>query len=90
MIPQTNVRNLMLRADVVEAVKAGKFQIYSVGSIDEGIEVLTGIAAGALQADGKYPDGSINQRVQNKLQQFTELQKKLTAGEAKSAESNNG
>ena len=89
MIPHTNVRNLMLRPDVVEAVKAGKFHIYSVGSIDEGIEVLTGVAAGALQADGKYPDGSINHLVQKKLQHFTELQKKVTAAEQKTAESNN-
>jgi predicted ATP-dependent protease len=90
MIPQANVRNLMLRPDVVEAVKAGKFHIYSVRSIDEGIEVLTDVAAGSLQADGKYPEGTINDRVQNKLQQFTELQKKLTAPEPKTAESNNG
>ena len=89
MIPHANVRNLMLRPDVVEAVKAGKFHIYSVGSIDEGIEVLTGVAAGALQADGKYPDGSINHLVQKKLQHFTELQKKVTAAEQKTAESNN-
>ena len=85
MIPQANVHNLMLRADVVEAVKAGKFHIYSVSSIDEGIEVLTGVAAGARQADGSYPDGTINDRVQKKLQQFTELQKKLTAGDQEPA-----
>ena len=89
MIPQANVHNLMLRADVVEAVKAGKFHIYSVSSIDEGIEVLTGVAAGARQADGSYPDGTINDRVQKKLQQFTELQKKLTAGDREPAAANN-
>jgi hypothetical protein len=60
-----------------------------VSSIDEGIEVLTGVAAGQLAADGKYPEGTINDRVLKKLQQFTELQKKLTAGEQKTAESNN-
>jgi len=87
MIPQANVRNLMLRPDVVEAVKAGQFHIYSVRSIDDGIEVLTGVAAGSLQADGKYPEGTINALVQKKLQQFTELQKKLTAAEQKPAES---
>jgi predicted ATP-dependent protease len=85
MIPQANVHNLMLRADVVEAVKAGKFHIYSVSRIDEGIEVLTGVAAGARQADGSYPDGTINDRVQKKLHQFTELQKKLTAGDREPA-----
>jgi len=88
MIPQANVRNLMLRPDVVAAVKAGKFHIYSVSSIDDGIEVLTGVAAGARQADGSYPAGTINDRVQKKLQQFTELQKKLAAGNDKNAASN--
>jgi predicted ATP-dependent protease len=89
MIPQANVHNLMLRADVVEAVKAGRFHIYAVSSIDEGIEVLTGVAAGARQADGSYPDGTINDRVQKKLQLFTELQKKLTAGDQEPAAANN-
>jgi predicted ATP-dependent protease len=81
MIPKTNVRNLMLRPDVVEAVKAGKFRIYAVGTIDEGVEVLTGVAAGARNSDGTYPEGSVNHRVQKKLQQFTEQQKKLAATE---------
>jgi len=77
----------MLRSDVVEAVKAGKFHIYSVRTVDEGIEVLTGVAAGSLQTDGRYPEGTINARVQSKLQQFSELQKKLTSPEPKPAES---
>jgi len=77
MIPKTNLRNLMLRADVVDAVKAGKFHIYAVGNIDEGIEVLTGVNAGERQSDGTYPEGSVNDRVQKKLQYFSELQKKL-------------
>jgi ATP-dependent Lon protease len=79
MIPQANVRNLMLRADVVEAVRAGRFRIYSVRTIDEGIEVLTGIAGGARGSDGTYPAGSVNDRVQKKLQLFTEQQKKFAA-----------
>ena len=77
MIPKANVHNLMLRADVVDAVKAGKFRIYAVGTIDEGIEVLTGVNAGARNSDGSYPEGSVNDRVQKKLQLFTEQQKKL-------------
>ena len=89
MIPQANLHNLMLRSDVVDAVKAGKFHIYAVRSIDEGIEVLTGVAAGARQADGSYPDGTINNRVQRKLLRFTELQKKLTAGDQESATAGN-
>jgi predicted ATP-dependent protease len=79
MIPQSNIRNLMLRSDVVEAVKAGKFHIYAVGTVDEGIEVLTGLAAGERNAEGSYPNGSVNDRVQKKLQQFTEQQRRLAA-----------
>jgi predicted ATP-dependent protease len=79
MIPKANMRNLMLRADVVESVKSGKFHIYAVGTIDEGIEVLTGVAAGARNSDGSYPAGSVNDRVQKKLQFFNEQQKKLAA-----------
>lgn len=66
LIPQSNLRNLMLRSDVVEAVKDGKFHIYAVGTVDEGIEVLTGRPAGRRNADGNDPAGSINDLVQKK------------------------
>ncbi len=82
MIPRSNMRHLMLRSDVVEAVKAGKFHIYAVGTIDEGIEVLTGVAAGERDSEDQYPAGSVNDRVQKKLRQFTEQQKKLAAPES--------
>jgi predicted ATP-dependent protease len=75
MIPESNVRNLMLREDVVEAIKEGKFHIYPVGTIDQGIEVLTGIAAGELDSEGNYPEGSINQLVQSRLDEMAELMK---------------
>ena len=79
MIPHANLRNLMLRPDVVEASKEGKFHIYAVGTIDEGIEVLTGVAAGERDVNGDYPAGSVNDRVQKKLRYFAEQQKKQTA-----------
>jgi predicted ATP-dependent protease len=79
MIPRANVRNLMLRPDVVEAVKAGNFRVYAVSTIDEGIEVLTGVPAGARDGAGKYTEGSVNDRVEQKLRQFTEQQKKFSA-----------
>jgi lon-related putative ATP-dependent protease len=79
MIPRANLRNLMLRSDVVEAVKAGKFRVYAVGKIDEGIEVLTGVSAGERDGEGKYPAGSVNDLVEQKLRQFTEQQKKNAA-----------
>ena len=75
VIPRANLRNLMLRSDVVEAVRQEKFHIYAVATIDEGIEVLTGLPAGQLQEDGTYPDGSLNDRVQKKLQAYTDRQK---------------
>src|SRR5512146_1773728 len=55
MIPAQNVRNLMLRRDVVEAVAEGRFHVYPVCTIDQGIEILTGLAAGEKGSDGKYP-----------------------------------
>jgi predicted ATP-dependent protease len=79
MIPRTNLRNLMLRPDVVEAVRAGKFHVYAVATIDEGIEVLTGVGAGERDAAGNYSDGTVNQRVQKKLQQFSEQQRQVAA-----------
>ncbi len=69
MIPVQNVKNLMLRPDVVEAVKKGKFRIYSVSTIDEGIEILTGKSAG-VKKNGAYPKGSINFMVGKRLKEF--------------------
>jgi len=60
MIPDANVKDLMLRDEVVDAVKAGRFHIWAVKTIDEGIEILTGVKAGARRKDGTYPPESIN------------------------------
>ena len=79
MIPRANLRNLMLRPDVVEAVKTGEFRIYAVGTIDEGIEVLTGVSAGVRDAAGRYPEGTVNARVEQKLREYTERQKRIGA-----------
>jgi predicted ATP-dependent protease len=67
LIPEANVKHLMLRADVVAACKAGRFHIYPITTIDEGIELLTGIVAGERNKRGVYPKGSINQRVEARL-----------------------
>jgi lon-related putative ATP-dependent protease len=70
VIPHQNVKNLCLHDEVVEAVKEGKFHIYAVKTIDEGIEILTGMPAGIRQQDASYPEGTINHRVYEKLKKF--------------------
>lgn len=70
LIPQSNVQHLMLREDVVEAVKAGQFAVYPVGTIDEGIEILTGVKAGERGTNGQFPAGTINRLVEDKLKSF--------------------
>ena len=72
MIPHQNVRNLMLREDVVKAVHEGKFHIYEVKTVDEGIGILTGVPAGERQADGTYPEGTVNYRVDKRLGELAE------------------
>jgi len=71
MIPVQNVKNLMLQSDVVEAVAAGRFHIYAIETIDQGIEILTGLPAGE-RINGSYPEGTINSRVDQRLEQFAE------------------
>lgn len=63
LIPVSNIRHLMLRQDVVAAVAAGQFHIYPVATIDQGIELLTGLPAGEPDADGRFPADSLNGRV---------------------------
>jgi len=75
MIPHQNIQDLMLRDEVIEAVEAGKFHIYAVSTINEGIELLTGVKSGELQKDGTYPPNSINGLVQKKLEYYANLRK---------------
>jgi ATP-dependent Lon protease len=70
MIPVLNIPDLQLRKDVVEAVARGQFHVWAVANIDEGIELLTGLEAGAVAADGTYPPGSVNGRVNETLQRW--------------------
>ena len=67
IIPASNVANLMLRTDVVDAVAEGKFHIWPVTIVDDGISLLTGVSAGERDADGRYPPDSVNGRVDRKL-----------------------
>ncbi len=72
LIPQSNERNLMLRPDVVEAISAGQFTVYSAKSVEDGVEVLTGVEAGVPDAEGNYPPDSVNGRAAARLLRFAE------------------
>lgn len=72
LIPASNVQNLMLKEEVVEAAKAGKFRIYPVRTIDEGIETLTGVPAGKRRDDGTYEEGTVNDLVDRRLGEMAE------------------
>jgi lon-related putative ATP-dependent protease len=67
LIPASNVKHLMLRQDVVDAVAQGKFHIYAVETVDQGIEILTGRPAGERDSEGNYPEDSINRLVEDRL-----------------------
>jgi predicted ATP-dependent protease len=73
MIPKTNVKNLMLNSEVCEAVKSGRFNVYAVSTIDEGIEVLTGVKAGKPLKGGGFTPGSINDLVEKRLKKLQEV-----------------
>ncbi|HOI62021.1 MAG TPA: ATP-dependent protease, partial [Methanoculleus sp.] len=72
LIPASNVQNLMLKEEIVEAARAGKFRIYPVRTIDEGIEVLTGVPAGTRREDGTYEEGTVNYLVDRRLRDMAE------------------
>jgi lon-related putative ATP-dependent protease len=78
VIPKTNIKNLMLKKEVVRAVKDGKFQIYAVTTIDEAVSILTGVPAGERTDDGTWPEGTFNFLVDKRLK---EIAKKLKADE---------
>ena len=73
IVPEANVRTLMLKGETVQAVRDGKFHIWSVQSIDEGIELLTGVSAGERAEDGSYPLGTVHQLVDSRLRQYARL-----------------
>jgi predicted ATP-dependent protease len=75
LIPTSNVQHLMLRQDVVEATEAGKFHVYPVATVDQALELLTGIPSGEQDAEGQFPEGSLNQRVEARLIELAERQR---------------
>lgn len=73
IIPKSNVINLLLNEAVVSAVSAGKFHIYTVGHVDQALSLLSGAEAGCLDAEDKFPEGSINAQVVERLRSIAEL-----------------
>ncbi len=88
VIPQSNVQHLMLRKDVVEACTQGKFMIYPIQTIDQGIALLTGRPAGERGADGMFPADSINRLVEDRLRAFARIRRSF--GEDRAPESREG
>jgi lon-related putative ATP-dependent protease len=79
VIPAANRDQLMLRDDVVAAAAAGKFAIYSVRTVDEAMELLTGLAAGQRAPDGQWPEGTVNARVAQRLRDFARRRRDFAA-----------
>ncbi len=73
IIPASNARHLMLRADVVKAVRKRRFHVYAVEYLDQALELLTGLPAGAREGDADYPRGSFNARVHERLRAFAKI-----------------
>ncbi len=77
LIPDSNVQDLMLREDVVQSIRESQFHVWSVRTIDEGIEILTGVPAGERGPDGHYPNGTVNDCVSARLSQFNRSWKEV-------------
>jgi len=88
IIPAANVRHLMLKSDVREAVSQGTFFVYAVHTIDEGMEILTGVPAGERDKEGKFPDDSVNGRIVKQLAVYAEAVKKFAAERSEAHEDN--
>jgi len=73
IIPTKNLRNLMLKQEVVESVREGRFHIWPISTVEEGVEILTGMEAGVLQPDGSYPEGTLFRKVDERLLELAEI-----------------
>ncbi|HUL78220.1 MAG TPA: AAA family ATPase [Vicinamibacteria bacterium] len=80
LVPASNVKHLMLRSDVVEAAEKGLFHVWPVEAVDEAVELLTGVPAGEKGADGRYPEGTVNRRVDDRLAAFAERARNFGRG----------
>jgi lon-related putative ATP-dependent protease len=85
MLPATNVGNLMLREDVIEAVRDGRFRVWAIRTVDEGIELLTGLPAGERGPDGEFPKGTVHRLVENRLHDYADRMHAFGARDDKSS-----
>jgi len=85
IVPAKNVQNLMLKQELIDSVKAGKFHIWPISTIEEGIEILTGLEAGSRRPDGTYPEGTLFHKVDARLMEIAEIVKKFGEGEEEGA-----
>ena len=81
IIPESNVRNLMLSKEIVQSVRDGRFHIWSARHIDQGIELLAATAAGERQADGVFPEGTVHALVEERLERFARAAEEQSANE---------
>jgi predicted ATP-dependent protease len=88
IIPKSNVQHLMLSEEVVGAVERGEFHIYAVSSIDEAMEILTGVPAGK-RVNGAFEEGTVNDRVDRKLRRINELLRGFEEKKEKKEEGSN-
>lgn len=88
IIPRANLRNLMLHREVVDAVRAGRFHVWAVDTIDQGIELLSGRPAGQRGPDGSYPEGTVNALVDERLAEYADRVRSFAAPEGAVAGSN--
>ena len=86
LIPTANVKHLMLRRDVRDAVEKGLFRVFSVENVDQAMEILCGLLSGQAGPDGAFPEGSFNQRVSSRLTDLAEKRRKMNADAKSGAE----
>jgi lon-related putative ATP-dependent protease len=87
LIPEANVKHLMLRSDVREAVEGGQFHVYAVSDVDQALQIVTGLPVGKVAPDGTFPEGTFNQRVHSRLAELAEMRREHNAKEKSGEES---
>jgi lon-related putative ATP-dependent protease len=90
IIPRKNIKNLMIKKEVVDAVREGKFSIYPIDRVEEGLEIFTGMPAGTMKQDGTYPEGTLYYLVSKRLQEISVAMKDKKEDQKDNEKENNG